>query len=213
MVLQANRARVGAAEAVNGTTLFAGDELYADAGGSLRVRVKSSIVYLPADSSAQIEDWNGAAGISLARGGLDFTLSTTDLVGLRVGDLELRSTASSSHGQVRRLNENELMISCLSGELLAVVGDESLKIPAGQTAHLLVQSGQQVPAPAGTAKGKVEEKRTTQEKTGGNNPNPQGAGSDRSRRMKILGWWVGGAIAGGIIAAVIWYNTREPASP
>ncbi len=211
IVLQASNARVGTAAAANGATVFPGSELATEKTGSLRVRVMSTLIYLSPESSALVVEDSGKTGISVERGTMGFVLAAADDARPRVGELEFRAASGAAHGQVRRLSDNEVLVACLSGNLLAAVDDESVAIPAGSTLHLRLEQ-QQVPAPAGTAKG-AKPKPQKPQSGGSSTPNPAGAGADKTHRITILKITIGAAIIGGIIAAVILANTREPASP
>ncbi len=75
VVLQADRAHLGAGEAQNGASVFAGDILTTEQTGTLRVRLGAAQLALLPNSSAAMGQAAGATSALLERGTLIFSSS------------------------------------------------------------------------------------------------------------------------------------------
>ncbi len=61
MVVLADRAKLGAEAAAEGTTIYDGDQVSTDADGSLRIMVGEAIVYLPSESCVRLRQGGSGA--------------------------------------------------------------------------------------------------------------------------------------------------------
>ncbi len=67
-IVYADRARLGAGNASAGTTIFPGDKLRTEPGGSLQIRAGAARLLLPGSSSATLTQENDRLGVILTTG-------------------------------------------------------------------------------------------------------------------------------------------------
>ncbi len=150
VVIEAEHARLGTAQAFGGATVFAGETLATEPAGKLRVRVGTAQLYLSADSAAALSD--AAAGLSaaLVRGTLGFSSSGTDRIEVRASDAIIRpKTAQPTHGQVTLVSPDEVVVTSYSGALEILVDGEVYSVPAASSSRVILEDTPQEPEGAG----------------------------------------------------------------
>jgi hypothetical protein len=138
-VLQAERARLGPGVVVSGATLFDGDRLETGVGGSLRARLNTSQLYLPAESAAALHRAGQGVAAALEHGSAAFTSISPEGFELRVSDARVRAHAGQpALGRVTLLGANEFVVTCEKGELDVLVGDEVRSVAAPNSYRVMV---------------------------------------------------------------------------
>lgn len=186
-ILFAEQARLGAVAAVAGATVYPGDRIATDTRGRLRVRVGASQVYLLASSSATLSEHPGGVSATLARGTVGFASAEESLVVVRFAEALIRPKNSApTHAQVAVVSPRELLVSNFRGALEVVVGNEVHAVPEATAYRVVLEPDQ------------------TQD--------PQGAGAREYGRARVMMYFVGAAIAAGIITFAILHNL-SPSRP
>jgi hypothetical protein len=186
-VLSAQRAHVGRAAASVGTTVFSGDVLDTEKLGNLQVRTGAARLLLASSSRVT---WGAEADVpaaTLNNGSATFSTANAKAFALRAGTAVIRPTVDEpSIGNVAVLNAKELTVHCTRGSLTLTVIDDSLVIPEGMAAHILLDTDAKVPADA-------------QKEWGTRSPK-------RSGRNRFLFFWI---IAGTVVTAIAVYKALE----
>ncbi len=183
LVLSAERARVGAAPATTGATLFPGDTLSTDAAGTLRIRVGTAQIYLLPNSSATLEQAEQLSGATLTQGTIGFSSAADTPVIIHAPGAVIRTRGGQpGHGQITVVNPNELLVSSYQGTLEVVNAGETLAVPQSSTARVHLDDPQ------------------------GRTPGPRGVGVENVRHAQIIEWVVGGTIIAATVAFVVGQN-------
>lgn len=125
-VIYADRARLGSSAAAGGATVFAGDQVATDEVGTLRIRLGSGQIYLPANSAAALEEMSGGIGARLLRGRVDFSSSGESAVMVLASEALVRpKTTQPTRGQVQLVSPRELIIASYHGPMEVIVGSQT----------------------------------------------------------------------------------------
>jgi hypothetical protein len=182
VVVQADRARLGTAEASTGSTVFSGDTLTTNASGLLRVRTARGQLYLLENSEARLESRTDGTAVQLVRGTVGLQMENESFAGIYALGALVRPKTGGAHVQVSISKLNELVVASASGAAEVVLLNRTLEVPAGTAYRLAV-------APAALQGG-------------------VGAGSGISANL-VATWIVIGAIIGGIILATIFLEQTD----
>jgi hypothetical protein len=134
-VVATDHARLDTADAAIGADIYSGDALTTAAGGSLRMKVGPSQVYLLSSSSATLVPRENGVQAKVEHGSVGF--STPSPEQLEIGTpLGVIRGANSQHifGQVVVLSATKMQISAYEGTLLVVAANgEQKTISQGET--------------------------------------------------------------------------------
>jgi len=187
LILQAQKAQMGNAEALGGATLFAGDTLSTAENGSISLRVAGTQLYLLPGSSATFDgeqDWNVAA---LHRGGVGFSTQGKDRIVVRGSNVQVYpSTDQPTHGEVTLEGPNQLLVTNYRGALEVMVGGDVIAVPAATAYRVALEAEPQ----------EVE-----------------GVGKEAVRRAKVIGVITGLSIAAVAITLILLKNAVSPSIP
>jgi hypothetical protein len=148
MVVSAERAHVGTAVASVGSTVFAGDKLNTDAGGSLQLRAGAARFLLTGASGVTWGIEGGMPLATLTHGGAVFSTANARAFALKAGTAVLRPQSDQpTVGNVTLLGPKELIVRCSRGALTIAVEDDVRVIPEG-TAYRVVLDPEAVAARA-----------------------------------------------------------------
>lgn len=133
MVVASQRARLDNANAVAGVDVYAGDTFATDAGGSLRLKLGESQIYLLASSSAKLLQQEDKLRASVKQGTLGF--STTP------GQIEIETPLATirgvngkrMYGQVVVLGADRMTVSAYQGALVVSANDQEQIVKPGQS--------------------------------------------------------------------------------
>jgi len=134
MVVLAENARLDNASAIKGADLYSGDVLSTDAGGSLRLKVGASQVYLLSSTSATLAQEEGRVRAKVERGTLGFSVVAPDQLSVET-PLGVVRSADGQHvfGQVMVLSSRQIQVSSFEGTLLVDSNGQLKTIEPGAT--------------------------------------------------------------------------------
>jgi hypothetical protein len=135
MVIATEKAQLDNAKAEIGADVFSGDALATDIGGSLRMKVGPSQVYLLSESSATLVPQENRVQAKVERGTVGFSTSSPDQleIGTPLGVIR-GANNDRIFGQVAVLSPTRLQISVYEGTLLVTAPNgEHKTIDQGQT--------------------------------------------------------------------------------
>jgi hypothetical protein len=153
LVTQAQSAQIGNTKVEIGTTIFPGDVLATDVGGTLRLKFGSDQLYLLSSSSASLARTatNSAVHALVSRGTVGFSSNGTDQIELEIPEGVLRAAKGEpAYGQVTIIGPQEVVISAYRGTLVLEYNGEFRSIPAGKSYRVTMDLEPAAPqAPAG----------------------------------------------------------------
>jgi len=142
IVVYADRAQIGAAQASVGATLFAGDRLTTDQSGSVQVRTVAARLLLSSASSATFSQDDVTPAATLTFGSATFSTANSNSFALHVASAVIRpSTNRPTVGQVTVLNPKELIVKSTRGSLRVAVEDDVREIPEGAAYRIVLDPG------------------------------------------------------------------------
>lgn len=149
MIVIADRANVDHAKAAVGADVFSGDALSTDQGGSLRMKIGQSQVYLLSSSDASLVPSESRVQAKISRGTLGFSTTSPDQleVGTPLGVIR-GADGQRVFAQIAVLSPTKMQVSVFEGTLLAIApnGDQKT-IQQGETLEATIAA----PEPGGSA--------------------------------------------------------------
>ncbi|HKV06066.1 MAG TPA: hypothetical protein VJO53_13300 [Candidatus Acidoferrales bacterium] len=137
VVAQADHARLDGSTAVVGADVYSCDTLETDEGGTLRVRVGSSQVFLSSLSSAALEDDSGAIQVVMTSGTVGFSEPASDEISIRTPAGIVRAAGGqAATAQVTLTGPKELVVSAIHGDIALDNGGALQSIPEGKSADV-----------------------------------------------------------------------------
>ncbi|MGA3299442.1 MAG: hypothetical protein ABSD87_05085 [Candidatus Acidiferrales bacterium] len=134
LVTQAQEAVIGTALVAVGTTVYPGDTVETEEGGTLRMKVGGSQVYLLASSAATLSQKSDMVHALVSRGTVGFSSNGTDQVGLEIPEgIVSAANGQPAYGQVTITGPLEVVISAYRGTLVLNNDGELHMIPAGKS--------------------------------------------------------------------------------
>jgi hypothetical protein len=134
MIVQAQSALLGNADATIGTTVFPGDNLSTSLGGTLRVKLGSGQLYLLSASAATLAQNSSVIHATVLHGTVGFSSTGADQLELEMPEGILRAADSQpAYGQVTIVGPQEVIISAYQGTLVLDNDGELHTIPAGKS--------------------------------------------------------------------------------
>lgn len=189
VVLQADRAQVGADVTSGGATIYDGDRLQTQVEGTLRATLGGPQLYLRNNTIAQVHGLPNGFSADLTSGTVVVSSSEGQTFQLLADGAVIRPVGTQPVvAQVVRVSANELRLSSSRGALAVTMGDEVRTVEAGTSYRMEV-------APD----------------TDASDPGPQGSGPYHTARNRFL--WI--AIAGVSAAAAVgvWRALVSPSAP
>lgn len=148
VVIQAERARLGASPAIEGATIFNGDTLSTDTTGNVRVRLGGAQLYLSANSAALLLEKPDGVRAELRSGTVVFSSTGERAIELRASEARIRPrTSLPTLAQITLVGPYELLLTCRRGELEVTIGDEIHAVPEGTSYRVFIEP--EVPNPQG----------------------------------------------------------------
>jgi hypothetical protein len=142
IVVYADRAQIGAAQASVGATLFAGDRLTTDQSGGAQVRAGAARLLLSSASSATFSQDDATPAATLTFGSATFSTANSNAFALHVASAVIRpATNRPTVGQVTVLNPKELIVKSTRGSLRVAVEDDAREIPEGAAYRIVLDPG------------------------------------------------------------------------
>jgi hypothetical protein len=156
MVIQAEVARLDNTRAVVGATVYPGDALATDPGGSLRLKLGSGQLYLLGASVATLAQNPSAVHAVVNRGTVGFATSSSDPLELETPLGIVRASNGAGYGQVTLTGPREMIVSAYRGDLIVDYNGELHTIPEGKSVRVekeLEPSAEPAAAPPQTPQG------------------------------------------------------------
>lgn len=134
LVTQALDAHLGEATVAIGTTVYPGDTIATDLGGTARLKIGGGQIYLLSSSAATLSQSSNAVHAVVARGTVGFSSNGTDQLALEIPEGILRAANGvPSYGQVTIISPLEVVISAYRGTLVLDNEGELHTIPEGKS--------------------------------------------------------------------------------
>ncbi len=195
LVTQATEAHLWSATVAIGTTVYPGDTLATDEGGTVRLKVGGSQFYLLSSSSATLSANSAIVNAAVARGTVGFSSNGTDQLALEIPEGIIRAAnGQPGYGQVTIIGPREVIVSAYRGTLVLDNDGDLHEIPAGKSYRVTMdlEPAAEPQAPAGV---------------GGNNKVVA-----PKRRHLLFDLIVLGAV--GAASYALWYHLSEsPSNP
>ncbi|MGB0036043.1 MAG: hypothetical protein WBP79_11270 [Candidatus Acidiferrales bacterium] len=153
LVIQAQSARLGGANAVVGATVYPGDALATEVGGTLRMKIGSGQIYLLSASGVILAENADAVQATVTHGTVGFSTSSSDRLDLLIPEGIVRAfNGQPAYGQVAIVSPTEVVISAYRGALVLDNDGELHTIGAGSSYRVTMvpDAAPQAPAGAGT---------------------------------------------------------------
>lgn len=137
VIVLADLAHIGHANAATGTTVYPGDSLDTAAGGELRLTVGGGQVYLLSDTAANIGASSSVLQATLVRGTLGFSSLTDRQFQILAPEGVIQAAGGRpAYGQVTMTAHNDIVISAYAGALVLHRGSQTLVVNAGQSYYV-----------------------------------------------------------------------------
>ena len=133
MVIQAEEAQLGSAKATVGATVYPGDSIATDTGGTMRLKVGSGQVYLLSSSGATLSENTAAFHAVISRGTVGFSSAAVEPFELETPLGIVRPAAGPAYGQVTLTGPREIIVSAYRGDLIIDNNGELHTIPEGKS--------------------------------------------------------------------------------
>jgi hypothetical protein len=150
VVVYADRAHVGAAQASVGATIFSGDRLTTEQTGSIQVRAGAARLLLASGSMATISEDAATPAATLTLGTATFSTANSNAFALHVGSAVIRANSNRpTIGRVTLLTPKELIVRSTRGSLTIAVDDDVREIPEGAAYRVVLDPNAQPQGPQG----------------------------------------------------------------
>src|SRR5277367_5413120 len=169
LVTQAQDAHLGAAAVAIGTTVYPGDTIATEEGGTVRLKVGGSQFYLLSSSAATLSENASVVSASVAHGTVGFSSNGTDQLTLEIPQGIVRpANGQPAYGQVTILSPLEVIISTYRGSLVLDNDGELHEIPAGKSYRVTMdlEPASKPQQAAGAETGKMAKTRTSFHRNG-----------------------------------------------
>lgn len=134
LVVQAREAMLDNTNLAVGTTVYPGDTVQTDEGGTLRLKFGTNQLYLLSSSAATFSQNENTIRATVGRGTVGFSSNASSELELAVPQGILRAArGQAASGQVTITNPQEVVISAYQGALVLDNEGEFHTIPAGKT--------------------------------------------------------------------------------
>ena len=133
MVIQAEVAQLDNARAVVGATVYPGDALATEPGGSLRLKVGSGQLYLLGATAATLAENATAVHAVVNHGTVGFSSSAIDPLELETPLGIVRASNGAGYGQVTLIGPREMIVSAYRGDLIVDYNGELHTVPEGKS--------------------------------------------------------------------------------
>lgn len=151
MIVESKTAGLGNAAAATGTTVYSGDSLWTDTGGTLRLKIGASQIYLLSSSSLTLGESSTAIQATVGKGTVGFSSSASDRLELVIPEGILRAAnGQPAFGQVTITAPNEVVISAFSGALVLDNDGDVHTIGAGTSFRVTMALVDDTQEPQGT---------------------------------------------------------------
>lgn len=149
LVIQAQDAHLEAAVAAAGATVYPGDGLSTDSGGTLRLKVGGGQIYMLSQTGMRLAQVDGYVQADVARGTVGFSSGSADRMQLQTPMGVVRAAGGKpAYGQVSILSPTQMTISAFTGDLELNYNGDVHEISAGNSYSVSLEAD-----PASSAQG------------------------------------------------------------
>ncbi|HET8966727.1 MAG TPA: hypothetical protein VFN20_10960 [Candidatus Acidoferrum sp.] len=154
-VTSASGARIGAAPASVGSTVFVGDHLSTEKLGSIQVRAGAARLMLSGASAVDVAQLQGTTPAArLMSGTVIFSTANAKAFVLHASKADIRAkTDEPTVGQITYVNDKELRVRCNRGALAITVEDETQFVPEGTSYRVILDPDSYYAAEASATQG------------------------------------------------------------
>ena len=131
--MQAEQAQLDATKAAVGATVYPGDTLSTEAGGTMRLKVGSAQIYLLSSSAATLSESTNFTHAVVNRGTVGFSSSVAEPLALETPLGIVRPAGGPAYGQVTLTGAREMIVSAYRGDLVVDYEGETHTIPEGKS--------------------------------------------------------------------------------
>ena len=150
VVLQADKAQVGADVTASGATVYDGDRLQTEGGGALRAQLGGPQIYLRPDTVASVHGMPNGFSAELATGAVVVSATQGQTFQLVADGATIRPVGTQGTiAQITKINANELVLTSTRGALEVTLGDEVKTVEAGSSYRMEVEADESGPEPQG----------------------------------------------------------------
>jgi hypothetical protein len=150
VVLQADRAQVGADVTSGGATIYDGDRLQTMGDGTLRASLGGPQLYLRNGTAAQVHVLPNGFSADLATGTVVVSSTEGQTFQLLADGAIIRPVGTQPVvAQVTRVSATELRLSSSRGALQVTMGDEVKTVEAGGSYRMEIEADSSDPSPQG----------------------------------------------------------------
>jgi hypothetical protein len=151
VVLQAERAHVGIDITADGATIYEGDRLETQDGGTLRARLNGSQMYLRPSTATEVHNLPNGFSASLMRGTVVASSPEGQTFRLLANGATIRPAGTQAAAvQVTWVNATQLLLTSNRGEIEISMGDEVKTIEAGNSYRMETVPEEASQGPAGS---------------------------------------------------------------
>jgi hypothetical protein len=134
LVIQAREALLDNSNLAVGTTVYPGDTVQTDEGGTLRLKFGATQVYLLSSSAATFSERESIIRATVGRGTVGFSADASSDVEIAVPQGILRAAnGQAAYGQVSIIGPQDVVITSYRGSLVLDNEGELHTIPAGKS--------------------------------------------------------------------------------
>lgn len=186
MVVTAENAHLGGANAAIGADVYTGDNLQTEPGGTLRLKVGSTQLYLASASAATLLEEAPKVNIKLVRGTVGFSSAAADQFEVETPIGRVRAAdGQRGFGEVTVTGPQTILVAAYHGSLVFEGDGEERTIKEGDAYNITLASDPE--------------------------PSPQGGGSTYGKKRNYIFTLI--IIAGAaVIAAALWHEAVESPS-
>lgn len=150
VIVFADRAHVGSAQASVGATVFSGDRLSTDQTGSVQVRAGAARLLLSSGSMATFSQDTDTPAATLTLGTATFSTANSNAFALHMGSAVIRPSSNQpTIGRVTVLGPKELIVRSTRGSLTIAVDDDVREIPEGGAYRVVLDPNADPQGPRG----------------------------------------------------------------
>jgi hypothetical protein len=151
LIVQADSAQLEGAAAATGATVYPGDGLTTDPGGSLRLKVGGGQIYMLSQSQLRLAEVDGAVQASVTRGVVGFSAGAADRLELQTPEGILRAAnGRPAYGQVALTSPTQMIISAYTGDMELDYNGDIHTINAGSSYSVSLEPDPAAQGPSGS---------------------------------------------------------------
>ena len=153
MIIQAEGlAHLGPAKAAIGSTVYPGDSIFTEAGGTMRMRVGTSQVYLLSESGASLTQGKDMVHVVVAHGTVGFSSPANDPIGLDTPLGFVHPVAGHpAFGQVTLNSRIEMIVTAYHGDLIVEENGNTHTILEGKSYRITTDLEQPAAPPTASS--------------------------------------------------------------